>query len=220
MKPTVPHCTRLVSSVTTWSPQCTLQLPPAPGRTNALVNPNDQSYYDFNQWKPRPMHACLWVVWCQYDTCSTYLAALWGILWTLSAIQEWLFGLVGLIEWFYWAVYHVVLFVAIVQRKTQSVIAALLLMPCCIPSQSAGPSSLGAVWELWLFDRGKHGKACSARSNFASDDWLSYNRLQFRTGPVREPILISLLLSHLNELRGLEPNLPLGLDWILWQPRE
>ena len=80
-----------------------------------------------------------------------------------------------------------------------------------------------------LFSRGRLGtltfwprlgKACSARSNFASDDWLSYNRLQFRTGPVREPILISLLLSHLNELRGLEPNLPLGLDWILWQPRE
>ena len=118
------------------------------------------------------MHACLWVVWCQYDTCSTYMAALWGILWTLSAIQEWLFGLVGLIEWFYWAVYHVVLFVAIVQRQTQSVIAALLLMPCCIPSQSAGPSSLGAVWELWLFDRGKARLALRVPTLQVTIDWV------------------------------------------------
>ena len=100
------------------------------------------------------------------------MAALWGILWTLSAIQEWLFGLVGLIEWFYWAVYHVVLFVAMVQRQTQSVIAALLLMPCCIPSQSAGPSSLGAVWELWLFDRGKARLALRVPTLQVTIDWV------------------------------------------------
>lgn len=58
------QCNHLVSTVHPSAPTCTR----AHKQLNALVNPNDQSYV-FNQWKPRPMHACLWAVWCQYDTC-------------------------------------------------------------------------------------------------------------------------------------------------------
>ena len=164
------------------------------------------------------MHACLWTVWCQHDTCSTYGCLVRNPL-NLKCHS-------GMAFW---------------PRRSDWVILLSRISCCVVCSNGAETdtecyrrSPLNALLHSFtecraLFSRGRLGtltfwprlgKAYSARSNFASDDWLSYNRLQFRTGPVREPILISLLLSHLNELRGLEPNLPLGLDWILWQPRE